>query len=116
MTPGQLADLIVTIVVGALVGLIGYLVKGDVEDLKQDVAGVRRTADEHTVSIARLVESQRAMVANQTTQSRSQEKLIEETEELEDVIGQLQDATRNLRERMERHVRFHEQLGLTTRE
>lgn len=117
MTPGAIAILVVTLVLTAMVGTIGYLLKTrfDSQDktlaeLSTKVTTIETAGAANTVAIARLTESQRYVVANQTTISQAQERLVSEADDLEDVNDQLQDATRSLRGRMDAHEEYHKRL------
>lgn len=111
---GALIDLIVTLLAMALIGIIGYLLKGrfDAQDeslheLGKKVSALETGATAVQIAVAKLAESQKAVASNQTLLSHSQERLVSEADDLEDVTDQLQDATSSLRRRIEAHEELH---------
>lgn len=117
MTTGQTVDLIVTLFVAALFSVIAFLLKGrfdeqdkSLAEIRNDVKTLQDSSIANGLSIARLIESQRNVVSNQTLLSRTQERLISEADDLQDVNDQLQDATKSLRLKWEAHLQYHRDM------
>lgn len=111
MSPGEIAGLIVGLLFSVLFSIISWLLKKRFDSQDEEIAELGKQVDANTLALARLTEAQKAVVANQTVISRSQEKLMSESEDLEDVTDQLDTATKRLREKMEQHQRFLLTLG-----
>ena len=110
MTPGQETAVVVGLVLTALFGIITYLLKERFDAQDDEIHEMRTVLDAHSVALAGLQESQKAVVSSQSAVSDAHRRLIENAEDLEDVTDQLQDATRHLRERLEKHEEWHRQL------
>jgi len=110
---GATLDLVVTLVMGALLGMVAFLLRGRFDDQTEDLHSIRsdivKVADkvaDNTAEIARLTEAQKAVVANQSVASRAIERILEESDDLVDKTAQLDFATARLQERIATHDEY----------
>lgn len=108
--PAILLDILLTALGGMLVAAVGYLLKGRFDQQDRAMEAMRLTQAAHSVALAGLLESQRAVVRSQSQLSSVHDKLINDAEDLEEVTDQLQLATQRLRDRMDAHDRFQHLL------
>lgn len=115
---GVLAAIAATAVLGALIGTIGYLLKGRFDEASAAGAALVVRIDRldeklqhNTGEIVKLTEAQKAVVANQTAQSRIATQIIDDSDDLADKVDQLNHATGRLFERWDQSVEYRKTLG-----
>jgi uncharacterized protein YecA (UPF0149 family) len=126
-------------IIAALLGVIIFLIQGRLTEYKESLAAtlkdykesqattlaehketqaamvrqfesMRLVQEAHSVSLAKITESQRAVVMSQTQLSGIHGKLVDDMEELEDASQQLQLSTVLLHDRMKAHDKFREAM------
>jgi hypothetical protein len=111
MSNGALIDLTLTLVLGALFGVIAFLLKRRFDTQDGEIRGLRTQVNTNTLALVALTEAQKAVVMNQVALSSAHSKLLDESEDLEDKTIQLDMATSRLQDRLAAHDEWRKQAA-----
>jgi len=106
VTVGALVDLAVTLTLGVLFGVIGFLLKGKVENWDATVGELQTEVRTMGREMVRLTEAQKAVVASQSTLSQVHVRLLDDTDDLADQTQQLELANQRVRDRLAAHDEY----------